>query len=418
MSQVRILYVNPTAQLGGAEYSLLDLAASLDRQRFRPTIACLGDGPLVGAAAERGIDVRRLELPDRVARLSLKGIRSGFAGLAVAAASSAPLVRELRALARAADIVHTNGNKAHLLGSASAGRAALVWHIRDFWKRGALERGLVRIANLKAGAVIANSSAVHAHLLSMGLSGGIAHAVPNGIDSNRFAPAGPVAAVREEFRWEPRAPVIGIVGMLARWKGQDVLLQAFQQVLRQRPDARCVIVGDEIYVTAGQSGFRDELKGLAQRLGIGHAVAFAGYRTDPAALMRAMNVVVHASVEPEPFGRVVAEGMACERAVIATDAGGAPEVTGPSGGAALLVPPRDVAALASAITRLIDNPLEARRLGVEGRRRVVSLFPVKMHVSRVQALYEQVLAGSKLRRRAAVSTSKQVAGQSARTERS
>lgn len=399
MTPVRVLYVNPTAQLGGAEYSLLDLAGSLDRQRFRPVLACLGDGPLVGAAGERGIDVRRLVIPDRVARLSLKGIRSGITGLAVAAASSAPLVRELRALARDADIVHTNGNKAHLLGTAAAGRASLVWHVRDFWRRRALERGLIRVANLKADAVIANSSAVHDHLVSMGLSRDVAHAVPNGIDSQRFSPAGPVAPLREEFRWEPRAPVVGIVGMLARWKGQDVLLHAFQQVLRQRPDARCVIVGDEIYVTDGQTGFREELKALAHRLGISHAVAFAGYRTDPPALIRAMNVVVHASVEPEPFGRVVAEGMACERAVIATDAGGVPEVTGPSGRAALLVPPRQPDALAAAIVRLIENPLDARRLGVEGRRRVVAMFPVVSHVTRIQSVYEQVLRGGRHQRR-------------------
>lgn len=406
MTPLNILYVNPTAQLGGAEYSLLDLAGSLDRQRFRPILACLGDGPLVGAAAERGIDVRRLALPPRVARLSLKGIRSGITGLAVAAASSAPLLRELRALARDADIVHTNGNKAHLLGTATSGRSGLVWHVRDFWRRGALERGLVRVANLKADAVIANSASVHGHLLSMGLSPSIAHAVPNGIDSARFSPVGPVAPLREEFRWEPRAPVIGIVGMLARWKGQDVLLHAFSQVLRVRPDARLVIVGDEIYVTAGQSGFREELKALAQRLGIAHAVAFAGYRTDPPALIRAMNVVVHASVEPEPFGRVVAEGMACERAVIAMDAGGVPEVTGPSGRAALLVAPRNPDAMAAAITRLIENPLEARRLGVEGRRRVVAMFPVVSHVARVQSLYES-LRGGRSRR----------AGSSARAER-
>jgi glycosyltransferase involved in cell wall biosynthesis len=410
MTPLNVLYVNPTAQLGGAEYSLLDLAGSLDRQRFRPILACLGDGPLVGAAAERGIDVRRLAMPPRVARLSLKGIRSGITGLAVAAASSAPLLRELRALARDADIVHTNGNKAHLLGTAAAGRCALVWHVRDFWRRGALERGLIRVANLKGDAVIANSAAVHGHLLSMGLSSSIAHAVPNGIDSTRFSPTGPVAPLREEFRWEPRAPLIGIVGMLARWKGHDVLLHAFAQVLRIRPDARLVIVGDEIYVTAGQTGFREELKALAQRLGIAHAVAFAGYRTDPPALIRAMNVVVHASVEPEPFGRVVAEGMACERAVIATEAGGVPEVTGPSGRAALLVAPRNPEAMAAAITRLIENPLEARRLGVEGRRRVVAMFPVVSHVARVQSLYEGLRSG-KSRRPGPARTERRAAGE-------
>jgi glycosyltransferase involved in cell wall biosynthesis len=107
--------------------------------------------------------------------------------------------------------------------------------------------------------------------------------------------------------------------------------------------------------------------------------------------MRAMNIVVHASVEPEPFGRVVAEGMACERAVIAADAGGVPEVTGPSGGAALLVPPRDVVALAAAITRLLSDPFEARRLGVEGRRRIVTMFQVPAHVARIQALYTHLL---------------------------
>jgi glycosyltransferase involved in cell wall biosynthesis len=391
MNPAQVLYINPTGQLGGAEYSLLDLAVSLDRQRFQPLLACLGNGPLVDAASARGLDVLTLAIPERVAHLSLKGTRSGLGGLAAAAAAAAPLVRDLRALAKNAAIVHTNGNKAHLLGTLAAGRASLVWHVRDFWKRGAVERGLVRLANMKADAVVANSAAVHAHLLRMGVSRAIAHAVPNGIDAERFTPNGPVAPLREEFRWEPRAPVVGIVGMLARWKGQDVLLRAFQQVLRQRPDARCVVVGDEIYVTAGQTGFRQELHALVQKLRIGHAVAFAGYRTDTPALLRAMNVVVHASVEPEPFGRVVAEGMACGRAVIATDAGGAPEVTGPSGGAAILVPPGDVEALASAVTQLLDYPLEARRLGVQGRRRIVATFPVALHVSRVQALYEQIL---------------------------
>lgn len=394
MSAVRVLFVNPTAQLGGAEYSLLDLAGGLDRERFVPMIACLGDGPLVGAAAERGIDVRRLWIPGRIARLSLKGHRSGLASLAIAAASSAPLVRELRHLAKGAAIVHTNGNKAHLLGTAAAGRARLIWHVRDFWRERALERGLIRIANMKAAAVVANSAAVHAHLAGMGLHSHLGHAVPNGIDSVRFSPVGAVAPLREECGWPPRTPVVGIVGMLARWKGQDVLLRAFGEVLQRRPDARCVVVGDEIYVTAGQSGFREELKALASRLGIGHAVAFTGYRTDPAAVMRAMNVIVHASVEPEPFGRVVAEGMACERAVVAADAGGVPEITGPSGRAALLTPPADASALGRAITRLIDNPLEARRLGVEGRRRVVTMFPVRTHVTRIETLYEQVLRGT------------------------
>lgn len=390
-SPAGILFLNPTAQLGGAEYSLMDLAASLDRRRFTPLLACLGDGPLVEAAQARGITVISLELPARFARLSLKGQRSGPLALALSAMSAAPIARRIRQLAARARIVHTNGNKAHVLGSLLRGRARLVWHVRDFWRAAPFERLMVRLANSRAHAVIANSSAVGSHLVGMGVSARLVHAVPNGIDADRFSPDGEAAPLREELGWPSAAPVVGILGMLARWKGQDVLLRAFADVLKARPDARCVIVGDEIYVTSGQTGFRQELQKLVGELGIGHAVAFTGYRTDVPAVLRALTVVVHASVEPEPFGRVVAEGMACGRPVIATSAGGVPEVTGGSGTTALLVPPGDVQAMSIAILRLLGDPCESRRLAAAGRERIISTFAVATHVERVQSIYEQLL---------------------------
>jgi glycosyltransferase involved in cell wall biosynthesis len=388
----QVLFVNPTAQVGGAEYSLLDLAASLDRRRFVPLLACFGDGPLAAAARERDIRVAPLPLPQRFAAVSLKGKRSGPFGLAAAAAAVAPLAWRLRALASSAAIVHTNGNKAHVLGAASAGGARLVWHVRDFWGGGFFERTIARVGNARADAILANSQAVRDHLVGLGLRDTAVHAVPNGIDAVRFAPEGERAGVRSELGWAPDAPLVGIVGMLARWKGQDVLLRAFADVLRQRPAARCLIVGDEIYVTRGQTGFGDELRRLAAQLGIAHAVGFTGYRKDVPALLRALDLVVHASVEPEPFGRVVAEAMACARPVIAADAGGVPEVTGADGDAAVLVRPGDVAALAAQIDRLLGDRAAADRLGAAGRRRVVEMFPVSRHVDQVQAIYERLLA--------------------------
>ncbi|MEO6212391.1 MAG: glycosyltransferase [Vicinamibacterales bacterium] len=392
MSPVPILYLSPTAQLGGAEYSLLDLAASLDRRRFDPVLACLGAGPLVAAAEARGIRVIRLPLPARLGELSLKGRRSGVVGLAVAAVSTAPVAWRIRQLAARARIVHTNGNKAHILGGLTRGRARLVWHIRDFWRAARFERAMVRLANSQASAVIANSAAVGAHLAGLGIAKNLLHAVPNGIDTSRFTPDGTAAPIRDEFGWAPEAPVIGIVGMLARWKGQDLLLRAFADVLRSRPDARCVVVGDEIYVTRGQTGFGGELRHIVRELGIGHAVAFAGYRDDVPELFRALDVVVHASVEPEPFGRVVAEGMACGRPVIATDAGGVGEITGSSGTTALLVPPGDVASMSNAIRMLLGDRAEASRLAAAGRQRILTGFPVSAHVERVQAIYDRVLS--------------------------
>lgn len=392
MMPARVLYLNPTAQLGGAEYSLLDLAASLDRRRFEPQIACFGDGPLLRAARDRGIAIVALPLTRRFASLSLKGRRSGPAGLAAAAVTAVPLARRVRALAADADIVHTNGTKAHLLAGVAAPRATLVWHVRDFWRDGRAERSFVRLANSRARAVIANSGAVAAHLAAMGVNTDLLHAVPNGIDTARFAPDVEPAPLRAEFGWPLHAPLVGIAGMLARWKGQDVLLRAFADVLRGRPDVRCVVAGDEIYLTRGQTGFGDELRRLARELNIEHAVGFTGYREDVPALLRALDIVVHASVEAEPFGRVVAEAMACGRPVIATDAGGVPEVTGPAGASALLVPPRDAAALSRAIVRLLDDPGEAARMGTSARQRILAAFPLERHVEHVHAIYERLLS--------------------------
>jgi glycosyltransferase involved in cell wall biosynthesis len=391
MSPVRVLYLNPTGQLGGAEYSLLDLAAALDRGRFAPLIACLGEGPLVDAATTRGVEAFSLRLPSSFARLSLKGRRSGPLALSASAMSAAPLAWRIRRLAATAGIVHTNGTKAHVLGGLVRGRARLVWHVRDFWRAGAVERFMVRLAGRRVDAVIANSAAVARHLAGMGVPARLVHAVPNGIDAERFTPDGEAAPLREEHGWPSDAPVVGIVGMLARWKGQDVVLRAFAGLLRHRPDARCVIAGDEIYVTRGQTGFKSELQQLTRELGIEHAVRFTGYTTDVPALLRALDVVVHASVEPEPFGRVVAEGMACGRPVIATDAGGVPEVTGDSGTSALLVPPGDSGALSNALERLIGDRAEANRLGASGRQRIRSTFPVAAHVEQVQSIYERLL---------------------------
>ena len=392
MTPARILYVNPTAQLGGAEYSLLDLASSLDGSRFVPTLACFGEGPLASEAALRGIRVVPLRMPRQFAQLSLKGERSGAAALAVAAASAAPLAWRLRQLAADAAIVHTNGNKAHVLASLPTRRARLVWHVRDFWRDGAIERSMARFANSRVSAVIANSSAVRAHLIGLGVVETLVQAVPNGIDIERFRPDGGEAPLREQFGWSPQTPLVGIVGMLARWKGQHVVLRAFAEVLRRRPEARCVISGDEIYVTRGQTGFGAELQHLIRELRIEHAVGLTGYRTDVPAILRALNVIVHASIEPEPFGRVIAEGMATGKPVIATDAGGVPEVTGQTGAAALLVPAGDVSALAGAILRLLDHPAEAQRLGIAGRHRIVENFSIAGHVERVQAVYERLLS--------------------------
>jgi len=387
-----ILYLNPTAHLGGAEYSLLDLVTHLDSARFAARIACLGDGPLVRAATVQGIPADALPVSRAYLRASLRGQRTGMAGMAVGILQGVPAAWRIRRLARtgSAAIVHSNGNKTHLLGALAClgSGMRLVWHVRDFLPDRAPERRLVALANHRVDAVIANSAAVADHLCAMGIRSNLLHAIPNGIDCSRFSPQGSVAPLRRELGWSNACRVVGMVGMLAPWKGQAVFLEAAREVLRRHPDVRFAVIGDEIYQTAGHGCFREELSRLAGALGLNGAVGFTGYRQDMPEVLRALDVVVHASVEPEPFGRVVAEALACARPVIATEGGGVPEITGRSGDAAVLVPRGSVPDLARAVLALLDDPRRAQRQGEAGRARMLEGFEIGRHVRHVEAVYE------------------------------
>ena len=112
---------------------------------------------------------------------------------------------------------------------------------------------------------------------------------------------------------------------------------------------------------------------MADRLGLAGRVGFVGHRSDPAEVMRGLDVVVHASTRPEPFGRVIVEAMACGRAAIAMEEGGAAELFR-DGDDALGCRPRDPDALASAMLRLIDDPALRAKLGAAGRRSAVARF--------------------------------------------
>jgi rhamnosyl/mannosyltransferase len=394
MKVTTVLYLSPTAQLGGAEHSLMDLADRLDRMRFSPRIMCLGSGPLVATAESRGIPVAVIDVPRTFAQASLRGRRTAAMRMALRVARSLPLIRHIRRAARAshASIIHSNGNKMHLL-SVLAGlgpRTGLIWHVRDFWPDGWFERLLVRLANRRTAAVVANSEAVAAHLRRIGVQERLVHAIPNGIDCARFSPDGPVAPLKGQFEWPEDTALVGMVGMFAPWKGQEVFLRAAREVAGRNPRARFLVVGDEIYVTDGHGGYKAHLLGMATALGIADKVSFTGYRDDVPEVLRALDVVVHASVEPEPFGRVIAEAMACARPLVATAGGGVSEVTGAGGEAALLVPPGNPSRLADAVTSLLAEPGYAATLGEAARKRIQSQFTLDRHVRSIESLYDNL----------------------------
>jgi glycosyltransferase involved in cell wall biosynthesis len=180
--------------------------------------------------------------------------------------------------------------------------------------------------------------------------------------------------------WLPHgAPIVGNVAALAPHKGQRHLVTAAARVVRELPDARFLIVGE--------GELRESLEKQVKTLALERNVFLTGFRADALSLMKSFDLFAMSSVT-EGLGSVVLEAMACRRAVVATRAGGLPEVV-VDGETGLLVPPHEDEALAKAILSLLRDPARRRTMGDAGYARVASEFSVDKMVSDTLRVYEQ-----------------------------
>lgn len=323
-----------------------------------------------------------------------RGLR---AGIVRAAPGSALYAVRLRRLLRALkpDVVHTNGFKMHLLGAyAAPGSARVVWHLHDFVSPRRAMAALLRRAAGRAAAGIAVSESVGTDAAGVCGAALPIHTVYNAVDLERFRPAGPSLDL-DAAAGMPPAPAgtvrVGLVATMGRWKGHEVFLDAVA-ALPADAGVRAYVVGGGIYRTAGSEVDADALRRRAAERGIADRVGFTGFVDEPAAAMRALDVVVHASTQPEPFGLVIAEGMACGRAVIASAAGGAGEIVTP-GWDALAVQPGDAAGLSRAILQLAADPSLRARLARAGHETALRRFDRARLAAEVAPLYRALAGG-------------------------
>lgn len=194
-------------------------------------------------------------------------------------------------------------------------------------------------------------------------------------------------SVAREFGLDPEAPLVVNVGRLVEWKGQHVFIEAASHVLERYPDTHFLVVGSGAEVG---SGYVERLHSLARDLGIEESVVYTGRRDDVPRIMAAADAVVHSSIRPEPFGRVIVEALACQTPVVASDAGGPREIVD-DGETGFLTVPGDPASMAEAVEDLLANPSKARRMGEAGRRTATRRFSVAKFRSRIEAIYAGVV---------------------------
>jgi glycosyltransferase involved in cell wall biosynthesis len=365
---IRIEYVIDHLKMGGAQRHLIELFGAIDRERFAPQVCVAkGGGALTPAIERLGIAVRTFELGN-----SLNEVRT-----------LVNLVRMAKRLRRErVEIVHGYlylGNVLGMLAGALARtpiRIAAKRSLDRYPRRSQLHA--TRLANHCAHRILCNAEAVRSFVLGEERPVPARLAViPNGISlpSSRLSRAH-IPGLPDGVR------VIGTVGRLDWKKAHADLLAAMRAVRASQGDAELVVIGD--------GPLRQQLEQRAAQLGIAGHVHFLGERRDARSLLAAFDIFVLSSVI-EGMPNVLLEALAAERPVVATSVGGAPEiVTHEETG--LLVPASDPDALASAILRLLAQPVDGARLARAGRALVARRFSTSAMVASYTALYEDLVA--------------------------
>jgi glycosyltransferase involved in cell wall biosynthesis len=308
----------------------------------------------------------------------------------------------------APDLVHSNSLKMHLLGTWGQGpRPPIIWHLHDYLSSRPFMSKALRFQRRRCAAVLANSDGVRDDARSALHGGPEVSTLYNAIDVSEFSPYGPVADLDRMCNLQlPAAGAVrvGLIATMAWWKGHRDFIRAMALLCEEKlgpeelgdeklddvKNIRGYIIGGPLYDSEGSQESIEQLRALSTQLGLQSRMGFTGFVDKPSSAIRALDIVVHASTRPEPFGRVIVEAMACGKPVITTAVGGAAELV-TIGQDALDFRMSDPAHLAERIRELARDPALRERLGCAGRITAVKKFNRERLGRQLVAFYRQVL---------------------------
>jgi glycosyltransferase involved in cell wall biosynthesis len=388
-----VLYVDAYPKIGGGQRVLHDMATKLNPQLYRPVVGLPPANPLQDKLGRDG--VRTVTIPFRESNYTLPNVLKPLTVLD-SFFNVVRVIGNLISLGRSEkiDIMHANSAIAgvHALPAAMWLGIPCVVHAHDFNTAPFTNFFLKQMMRYPRSALIFVARVLAEHYGVNNKTNYLHRVIYNGVQTDVYRPD---PNARGEFLRELGIPqecfVIGAVGRLERWKGFDVLLNAFALVSQKHPQARLVMVGDVVFDRL--KNVKEELRETVRDLGLEGKVIFTGFRSDIPHVMAAIDLLAHSPVQREGFPMTLLEAMACARPIVTVPAGGTVEQVF-NGRNGFLVPAGDIEALAAAISQLIANPDLARRYGETGRRMVEEQFNVDLMVSEVQSLYDRLLGAN------------------------
>lgn len=393
-SPANVLYCesNMDGTIGGSHYCLLHLVESLDRTRFRPIVMFKQHHALIPTFEK---------VADTMVQIPYEPVRWGEGG-------GTFIMWPIAMARRAVNVLQFIRTVAQRVSFLKNNRIALVHQNNSItrhrewmcaaWLVGvpcvASERGLNEVYSLldrlyarTLALIIPMSQWIMNHMVERKVSPDNMRVMYDGIDPSAIAITQTAESLRDIYGIRPEQPVVGIVGNIREWKGQETVVRALREVVKVHPEVVCFFVGA---ATVGDKNYADRMQAMIRESALESNVRFTGYQSNPANFVNMMRFVVHASILPEPFGMVVLEAMAQRKAVIGSRAGGVIEMV-IEGVTGYTFPPGDAAMLASHMIRLLNEPGRTVEMGEAGHERLINSFTLRRYMDEIHATYDALL---------------------------
>jgi L-malate glycosyltransferase len=388
VTPLRVLLVNHTAQVSGAEHSLLALATGLSDLGVECTIACPAEGPLVSMAQAAGLKPRAIVGTEGSLRLHPTATPTAVSEIGLSAFQVARLARR-----SGADIVHGNSLRASLSSGSGARVVGVpaVSHLRDRLPPGRVSIACLKLINATSAAVIANSSFTAEALSEAGIDRQAA-VIANPVDLSRFRPPSDEerSVIRSRLGLSDESVVLGVVGQIAPWKAQAMAIQVLGRLIGEIPTLHLLVVGEAKFPSArlDNAGYLRGLRAAAEDPSIAGRVDFLGERRDIPDVLRALDVLLLPSIG-EPFGRVIVEAMAVGTPVVASADGGPGEIIQHMSNG-VLVDRHEADAWVDAVRSLVTNSQLQGTLAAEALRNSEQ-YSIRRHAEQVMAVYRAAI---------------------------
>lgn len=382
-----ILFIHQSAELYGSDKTLLLLLKNLNKNEFNPVVILPFDGPLKVALENENIEViiapvlklyRKLFTPKNVLNF-FKEIKIAFR-----------IVNELHKKHQF-DLIYSN-TLAVLLGIMFAWKNNIkhLWHVHEIIEKPNLfKKAFVNLLSLKSNTfIVYNSQAtkafweVNQRIKNKGI------VIWNGIEiSMPKIGLSEISEIRTNlFSSQTNEIVIALVGRISRWKGQMILLEAFNNLLQNNKDIKLIIVGAP---PPNQENFQDDLEDKIAQYQLKSKVTIIPFQNEIHKIWQAIDIAVVPSTEPEPFGMVAIEAMIAHKPIVGSNHGGLTEII-KNNETGFLVTPNSVNDLVTALEKLIQDKSLRNEMGEKGYLRVIEEFSVEQYVDSFDKFFKKV----------------------------